>query len=121
MIRRKDTYFCTMEKSLLFKNTKISYTDSGKGAVVVLLHGFLENKHMWNEIIPEISKNKRVLAIDLLGHGHTGCLGYIHPMELMAEAVTAVKNLTNSKNYTNWPFHGWLCFVSISRKKSKND
>ena len=90
MIRRKDTYFCTMEKSLLFKNTKISYTDSGKGAVVVLLHGFLENKHMWNEIIPEISKNKRVLAIDLLGHGHTECLGYIHPMELMADAVTAV-------------------------------
>ena len=90
MIRRKDTYFCTMEKSLLFKNTKITYTDSGKGAVVVLLHGFLENKHMWNEIIPEISKNKRVLAIDLLGHGHTECLGYIHPMELMADAVTAV-------------------------------
>jgi len=90
MIRRKDTYFCTMEKSLLFKNIKISYTDSGKGAVVVLLHGFLENKHMWNEIIPEISKNKRVLAIDLLGHGHTECLGYIHPMELMADAVAAV-------------------------------
>ena len=79
-----------MEKWLLFKNTKISYTDSGKGAVVVLLHGFLENKHMWKEIIPVISRNKRVLAIDLLGHGHTECLGYIHPMELMAEAVAAV-------------------------------
>jgi pimeloyl-ACP methyl ester carboxylesterase len=90
MIRRKDTYFCTMEKWLLFKNTKISYTDSGKGAVVVLLHGFLENKHMWKEIIPVISRNKRVLAIDLLGHGHTECLGYIHPMELMAEAVATV-------------------------------
>ena len=90
MIRRKDTYFCTMEKWLLFKNTKISYTDSGKGAVVVLLHGFLENKHMWKEIIPVISRNKRVLAIDLLGHGHTECLGYIHPMELMADAVAAV-------------------------------
>ena len=79
-----------MEKWLLFKNTKISYTDSGKGAVVVLLHGFLENKHMWKEIIPVISRNKRVLAVDLLGHGHTECLGYIHPMELMAEAVAAV-------------------------------
>ena len=90
MIRRKDTYFCTMEKWLLFKNTKISYTDSGKGVVVVLLHGFLENKYMWKEIIPVISRNKRVLAIDLLGHGHTECLGYIHPMELMAEAVAAV-------------------------------
>ena len=90
MIRRKDTYFCTMEKWMLFKNTKISYTDSGKGAVVVLLHGFLENKHMWKEIIPVISRNKRVLAIDLLGHGHTECLGYIHPMELMADAVAAI-------------------------------
>ena len=90
MIRRKDTYFCTMEKWLLFKNTKISYTDSGKGVVVVLLHGFLENKYMWKEIIPVISRNKRVLAIDLLGHGHTECLGYIHPMELMADAVAAV-------------------------------
>jgi pimeloyl-ACP methyl ester carboxylesterase len=111
-----------MEKWMLFKNTKISYTDSGKGAVVVLLHGFLENKHMWKEIIPVISRNKRVLAIDLLGHGHTECLGYIHPMELMADAVAAVlKIVTNSKNYTYWPFNGWLCFVSIIRKKSRND
>ena len=90
MTSRKDTYFCTMEKWLTFKNTKISYTDSGKGPVVVLLHGFLENNHMWNEVIPIISKNKRVLALDLLGHGQSGCLGYIHTMEIMAEAVFAV-------------------------------
>ena len=55
MIRRKDTYFCIMEKWLLFKNTKISYTDSGKGATVVFLHGFLENKHMWNKNFPTMS------------------------------------------------------------------
>ena len=86
----KDTYFCKMEKSLSFKNIKISYTDSGKGAVVVLLHGFLENKYMWKDVIPVISKNKRVLAIDLLGHGQSECIGYIHSMELMAEVVFAV-------------------------------
>ena len=90
MLRRKDTYFCTMEKWLLFKNTKISYTDTGKGAVVVLLHGFLENKYMWKDVIPIISKNKRVLAIDLLGHGKSECIGYIHSIELMAEVVFAV-------------------------------
>ena len=90
MLRRKDTYFCTMEKWLLYKNSKISYTDSGKGAVVVLLHGFLENKYMWKDVIPAISKNKRVLAIDLLGHGQSESIGYIHSMELMAEVVFAV-------------------------------
>ncbi len=79
-----------MEKSLSFKSTNVSYTDSGKGPVVVLLHGFLENNTMWNKIIPEISNVNRVLAIDLLGHGKTGCLGYVHSMELMAGAVFAI-------------------------------
>ena len=90
MLSRKDTYFCTMEKWLLFKKTKISYTDSGKGAVVVLLHGFLENKFMWKNIIPEISRNRRILAIDLLGQGKSECLGYVHSMEEIAESVIAV-------------------------------
>ncbi|NRA92214.1 MAG: alpha/beta hydrolase, partial [Psychroserpens sp.] len=30
------------------------------------------------------------ICIDLLGHGQTGCLGYIHTMEAMAETVHAV-------------------------------
>lgn len=35
-------------------------------------------------------KKNRIICIDLLGHGHTGCLGYVHSMELMAETVEAV-------------------------------
>ena len=96
----KDTYFCKMEKSLSFKNIKISYTDSGKGPVVVLLHGFLENKRMWKEIVPKVSNTNRVLAIDLLGHGQTDCLGYVHSMELMAEVVLAVLKLLRIRKIT---------------------
>ena len=96
----KDTYFCKMEKSLSFKNIKISYTDSGKGPVVVLLHGFLENKRMWKEIVPEVSNTNRVLAIDLLGHGQTDCLGYVHSMELMADEVLAVLKLLRIRKIT---------------------
>jgi pimeloyl-ACP methyl ester carboxylesterase len=96
----KDTYFCKMEKSLSFKNIKISYTDSGKGPVVVLLHGFLENKRMWKEIVPKVSNTNRVLAIDLLGHGQTDCFGYIHSMELMAEVVLAVLKLLRIRKIT---------------------
>ena len=115
---KKDTYFCNMEKSLLFKNTKISYTDSGKGAVVVLLHGFLENKLMWEKIIPVISRNKRVVAIDLLGHGGTECLGYIHPMELMAEAVAAVlKSLRIRKITLIGHSMGGYVSLALSEKK----
>ncbi|MFC5681908.1 alpha/beta fold hydrolase [Flavobacterium sp. MAHUQ-51] len=77
-------------KSILFKNTRISYTDSGKGTAIVLLHGFLENKTMWNAFIPEFSKKQRIITIDLLGHGETECLGYVHSMEDNADVVHAV-------------------------------
>lgn len=74
-------------KTLTFKNTKISYSDAGKGTTVVLLHGFLENSTMWNYLAPVLAKKNRVVCIDLLGHGQTDCLGYVHSMEDMADAV----------------------------------
>jgi pimeloyl-ACP methyl ester carboxylesterase len=54
-----------------------------------LLHGFLENQKMWDMYIATFAEN-RVITIDLLGHGETECLGYVHSMEDNAEAVQAV-------------------------------
>lgn len=74
-------------KFATYKNCKIHYTDSGKGDVIVLLHGFLENCKMWNSFVPEFVQTNRVICIDLLGHGETACLSYVHTMEDMADAV----------------------------------
>lgn len=75
---------------LQYKNANIFYTDEGKGSTIVLIHGFLENTTMWDEIKPEILKKNRVVTIDLLGHGKSDCLGYTHSMELFAETINAV-------------------------------
>jgi pimeloyl-ACP methyl ester carboxylesterase len=80
----------TETKSTIFKNTKISYSDQGKGTAIVLLHGFLENKTMWNAFVPEFLKKNRVITIDLLGHGESDCLGYVHSMEDQADMVHTV-------------------------------
>jgi pimeloyl-ACP methyl ester carboxylesterase len=77
-------------KQIIHKNTKIAFTDSGKGTAIVMLHGFLENKGMWDYFIPELSKKYRTIAIDLLGHGDTEPLGYVHSMEDNADVVHAV-------------------------------
>jgi pimeloyl-ACP methyl ester carboxylesterase len=74
-------------KTTHFKNTKIAYTDQGKGTAVVLLHGFLENKSMWKTIVTELVKKNRIISIDLLGHGETECMGYVHTMEDQADVV----------------------------------
>ena len=75
---------------ILYKNTKISFSETGKGNAIVLLHGFLENKTMWQDLVPDLSKKYRIITIDLLGHGETECLGYVHSMEDNAEAVQSV-------------------------------
>ena len=77
-------------EQILFKNTKISYSDTGKGTAIVLLHGFLENKNMWDFYIPEFAKKNRVITVDLLGHGKSECLGYVHTMEDHADVVHAI-------------------------------
>ena len=93
MVQKIKPYFCSKFKpmnQILYKNTKISYSDTGKGNAVVLLHGFLENQTMWQDLVPELSKKHRVITLDLLGHGETECLGYVHSMEDNADVVQAV-------------------------------
>lgn len=73
-----------------FKESTIHYQTYGTGEAVVFLHGFLENLDMWTPLVNESRSTHKVLCIDLPGHGNSECLGYVHPMELMAEAVLAV-------------------------------
>lgn len=74
-------------KSFIYKNTHINYTDTGKGNVIVLLHGFLEGCSLWTELIVDLEKRYRVIAVDLLGHGRSECYGYIHTMEDQADML----------------------------------
>lgn len=70
----------------------MAFSDSGKGTAVVLLHGFLENSKMWASLTEFLSSKYRIISIDLLGHGQTECLGYLHSMEDNADVVAAVLN-----------------------------
>lgn len=90
----------SLKMILEHKGIQVFYTDQGYGKPIVLLHGFLESSNMWTPLIPDLLKTHRVISIDLLGHGQTGCLGYVHSMELMAETVDAVLNHLNIENKT---------------------
>ncbi len=75
---------------LKYKGININYSSVGKGTAIVLLHGFLESKSIWEPFIPTLSIKHQVVTLDLLGHGETGYLGSVHSMEDMADAVKAV-------------------------------
>ncbi|QCW99460.1 alpha/beta hydrolase [Aggregatimonas sangjinii] len=48
-----------------------SYLECGTGDVLLLIHGFPQHSHMWRKMMPELSKNFRVIAPDLRGMGGT--------------------------------------------------
>ena len=83
-----------------YKGISISYSVSGQGKTVTLLHGFLENSTMWKDAVTLLEKNHQVITIDLLGHGNTNCLGYVHTMEDFADAINAVLTHLNITNTT---------------------
>ena len=76
-----------------FRGGKIHYSDSGKGPVIVLLHGYLESSEVWNGFAGKLSPEFRVIAVDLPGHGNSDVYGEVHSMEFMAMAI---KDLINS-------------------------
>jgi pimeloyl-ACP methyl ester carboxylesterase len=98
---------------LAHKGIDIFYTDEGTGEALVFLHGFLENSNMWQGLIPSFSKQRRVVCIDLLGHGNSGNIGYIHTMEMMADAVLAVLNHLTIKRaiFIGHSMGGYVCLA----------
>lgn len=110
-----------MQEFINYKNSKIAYSDIGKGSAIVLLHGFLENSTMWSAIVDELSKRNRVICVDLLGHGNTNCIGYVHTMNNMAEAIKEVlKNLKIRRSIFIGHSMGGYVALAFAEKYFKN-
>lgn len=104
-----------------YKSTNIRYRDTGTGTVVVLLHGFLERLEMWDYFTSQISTKNRVISIDLLGHGETESVGYVHSMSTMANYVKAVlDNLRVRKYILVGHSMGGYVALSLSEKYPDN-
>jgi len=78
-----------MEK-ILYRGGYISYSDTGSGIPVVLLHGYLETAEIWNSFAGKLAAEFRVICINLPGHGGSDVFGETHTMEFMAEAVNGL-------------------------------
>ena len=44
---------------------------AGDGPPLLLLHGFTGSVHTWDQLIARLATHRRVIAVDLLGHGTT--------------------------------------------------
>ena len=69
----------------------LTYEISGNGKEnLVLLHGFMENLLIWEEMEEKLSQDFTLIKIDLPGHGLSKIYSDVHSMELNAEEVKKV-------------------------------
>ncbi len=82
----------TEHRSVLYRGATVVYSCYGRrGApAVVLIPGFLETRAAFVPLAEQWASRYRVVLVDVLGHGESGCAGYVHTMEDQADAVLAV-------------------------------
>jgi pimeloyl-ACP methyl ester carboxylesterase len=82
------------EGSFRYHGHRIAYDVHGTGErVIVLVHGLLMNRRMYDTLAPEIaSRGNRVITVDLLGHGRSDRLAdrQIYSMTAFADQVLAL-------------------------------
>ena len=63
-----------MQHYFTWQHSTIYYRTEGSGPVVVLLHGFAEDGHIWDEQLNYLQRSFRVIVPDLPGSGRSGIL-----------------------------------------------
>lgn len=76
------------EKFIMAGPTALHVCDSEQGErCIVLLHGYLESLLVWDDFVPLLYKQLRVVTLDLPGHGISVVTGECHTMEFLADTV----------------------------------
>lgn len=86
-----------VKKARLADDLMIAYVDQGDPSLppsrtIILIHGLGSYLKAWNKNIPELSKNYRVIAIDLPGYGKSGKTPHPGSMSWYAQSVVKLMN-----------------------------
>jgi pimeloyl-ACP methyl ester carboxylesterase len=74
----------------------IHWTAKGSGPAIIFVHGWTCDETSWDAQVPVLSRNHRVITIDLPGHGRSGAPQHgKYSMGLFARAIEAVRRDAN--------------------------
>ena len=91
---------------------KWHWVEQGEGTPIVLLHGIPESWQCWKHQIPSLSKQFRVIAIDLKGYGKSGKEDGDYSMTAVASEIIKLLNHIEVSNF-HLAGHDWGVAISI--------
>ncbi|MGS2760680.1 alpha/beta fold hydrolase [Sinomicrobium sp. M5D2P9] len=90
---------------------EIYYEIYGEGAPLILLHGAYMTIDMnWGQLIPELSEKRKVIAVEMQGHGHTADTERAFDYKSLASDVAGVLKHLNipEADITGYSFGGTI-------------
>ena len=78
---------------------RFHFLESGKGPTIVLIAGFPQSSYAWRHVIPLLSKQHKVIAIDLPGQGDSDKPADGYDTKTTAERVYALLDKLGETNY----------------------
>jgi pimeloyl-ACP methyl ester carboxylesterase len=80
-----------LEKLMTTVNgVRVSFIDAGQGQAILFVHGFPLSRAIWQPQIEALSKNFRIIAPDLRGHGESAAPPGAYNMDAFADDLNAL-------------------------------
>ena len=100
---------------------QVYYEIHGTGEPLILLHGaFMTNRMNWGQMIPELSKTRKVIALEMQGHGHSPYSDRAMSFPVLANDVAEVMKFLkiDSADVLGYSFGGTIAYqLAISHPK----
>ena len=92
-------------------DSKLHYSSMGsQGDPILFLHGMPCSSFLWRNILPELAKQGRCIAPDLMGMGQSGQAGVAYTILDHIRYIEAFIDELQLDNIT-LVVHGWECWV----------
>lgn len=90
------------QKTFQTKVGPLAYRDEGEGSAIILLHGVPTSSWLYRKVISGLSKNHRVIAVDLIGYGSSAKPQSSLTVYEPARQARRVRALAQSLNLSNY-------------------
>lgn len=78
-----------LQKSVHIQGVDLHWAEAGSGRPMVLLHGLCDSHRTWSMVAPALARSRRVLMLDLAGHGLSTRPDASYTLEWHADVVGA--------------------------------
>lgn len=89
-----------MDKMITFRNANLHYEIHGSGKPVMLIHGFAEDTTVWEQQVPSLQNDFRLIIPDIPGSGKSIMNNYGALVEDHAECIKAILDAENINSAT---------------------